>query len=291
MRPRRHILLLAALWVALGVSACAKDPALGAAATRPADDVLRLIYNRMLQFDTPGAHGVAVRALERGDLAERDRLRIEFAKAVALENYQPKSDTVVAEAQALFQSIAKRSPELAPAALIHVARSYEVQISKPDPTEARRVYEDILRTYPDSPQTAEATLRLGVNLIWSWDAPSRRRGRERLEAFVREHPKHDLAVSMHLALADSAIARQAYEDGLDHLIAAFDGGILPHKRRTQAVYQIGNIAYLKLKRLDVAEKYYAIAVKDYWNWGGAYEARQNLEAIRKQRAARAAGGS
>lgn len=269
----------------LGASACSQDPNLKLAETQPVNAVLELIYGQLLQLEPVGGRRIAERALRRADLSIEDQSRLEFALAVTFENYQPKSDGMIQAAQELFRKVAERSPELAPKAILHIARSYEVHLSKPEPESAVVQYKILLEKYPESEVAAEATLRLGQNLLWRSNEAQRRRGREVLDAFLAAHPGHELAVAMHLALADAAVCREQYDDAVEHLIAAYEGGILPYKRRWQALYQIGNIAYLRLNRMDIAEKYYTIAVRDYWNTSSAFEAKKRIEEIRAKRAA------
>jgi len=287
-RMRPHKGLIAALAVAALAVGCAEDPKMQLVRTGPADEVLRLVYDYLLKFNPTGAYDLAREALKRTDFSDADRLRIEYASAIALENYKPKKDKNIEKAREIFLDIAARSPELAPKALLHVARAYEVHLNEPEPDKAKKTYEKIIADFPDTPSAYEATLRLGVNLLWRSDGRSRKEGGKILEAFIAAHPRHPIAVPMHLALADAAITREQFKRAVDHLVAAYEKGIIPFRRRMRAVYQIGNIAYLKLKDFKLAEKYYAIGVEQYRNWVGSYEAAERLEKIRRGKRPKAA---
>lgn len=272
---------LAALALAAFLAGCAEDPKMQIVRTGSADEVLRIVYDYVLKYNPTGAYDLTREALKRKDFSDADRLRLEYASAVTLENYKPKKDKNIEKAKAVFLDVAQKSPELAPRALLHVARACEVHLSEPRPDEAKKTYEKIIADFPGTPSAHEATLRLGVNLLWRSDERSRGEGEELLEGFIAAHPKESIAVPMHLALADAAVTREQFERAVEHLIAAYEKGIIPYRRRMRAVYQIGNIAYLKLKNFKLAEKYYAIGTQKYWNWVGCYEARQRLEEIRR----------
>jgi len=282
-----------ALWIMVVVlafvSGCSEAPNIAMARTAPVSEVLEMIYNRVLQFDPTNGYNLAQAALAREDLSGDDRVLLEFAGALTLENYKPKKDRNVNKAAEIFESIAKKSPELAPRALLHIARGNEVHLNKPRPDKAAKYYQRIIAEYPKSDAAKEAALRLGVNLIWRKDKESREKGRKLLEDYIKANPKHDITVSMHLVLADTAIARENYKAAVKNLIAAHDKGIIPYRRRMRAVYQIGNIAYLKLSDYDLAEKYYKIGVEKYWNWVGNFEAKERLAIIAAKKKAMPVG--
>jgi len=291
MKRLRQIALLA-VWVTLGaaLAGCGDDPLLRKADTLPVDDVLRLIYEHVLQFDAVNGYAIAERALQRPNLTEDERDRLTFAKAFTLINYQPKSDDNVIAGQAVLVELAENVPALAPKAMFQVARAYEIHLRTPQMAKARELYRQILADYPDSTVAAEATWRLGANLIWRSDKRMQLEGQKVLEDFIAKHPNHELASSMHLVLGDAAVTREKFRYAVDQYIAAYEKGIAPHKRRLRAVYQIANIAYQRLDDIELAEKYYTIAVEKYWNWGGAFEAKEALKEIREKRG-KAGGGA
>ena len=155
---------------------------------------------------------------------------------------------------------------------------------------------ELARDFPESREADEATIYLAESLLRPRPAPGAtggfklasdslaRRGARVLEERIEAYPANGLAAAMHMMLGDYYMSAGQMRKAVDHLIAAEEEGISVIKTRSIVLWQVARIAEKELRDYELAERYYALYVKEFGRTALYYRALTSLERVRALRA-------
>jgi tetratricopeptide (TPR) repeat protein len=157
--------------------------------------------------------------------------------------------------------------------------------------EARRNLAELLGSFPDSREAAEAAIHLahshtqpypkadkGVFVVPT-DA-TEQAGRRALADWLAAQPENELASTHHMLLGQMLVAERNYEEGVKELIRAHESGLISLQTRAAVVLHIATLAHKKLGDYDMAEKYYELFVREFPRSFYHYQAKERLDQVR-----------
>ncbi|MFO7956180.1 MAG: tetratricopeptide repeat protein [Candidatus Brocadiia bacterium] len=168
-----------------------------------------------------------------------------------------------------------------------------VALDRGQSEQARAHLEELIRDHPERREAGEAALYLAgsyfrptpdESVVGEYilaDSSAVQRGLEVLEGRLNAYPDNPLASVMHMMLAEQYVEVSDYARAVEHLEAALDKGIASETNRGSVTWQIARIAERELSDYELAEKYYAIYVRDFRRTQQYYRASQSLERVRQ----------
>ena len=189
-----------------------------------------------------------------------------------------------ARAREVFAEISRRFPShpLAAWADLAIARIPELDVLRPDPSTAAKLYLGVMERYPASPAAGEAALHRVLALASLGEIENTRKAVLELEAWWLNHPHPSLAGAYEATLG--RLWRFPLNDprrAVEHLRRALDLGPASLTQRQTICWTIARLAEEGLHDTALATTYYTRFVKDFprhQNAFGAIHALQRLGA-------------
>jgi tetratricopeptide (TPR) repeat protein len=273
-----------ALGVALLLGGCAPRPQAGAEA---AEARVRRAAASLAIFDFPRALEEFDRALERAEPGSDWWEQARYGRAVALWHRTPGTSDAVAEAERVFQQLAREAeaPSLRLRSLRNLGRMAELHDFPGDAIDlstARRYYEEVIRIAPDSSEADEVAVRLAGTYFHEFEDRERvAAGVRLLMEWVERRPQNPSAGAMWLLIGD--LEREVL-NRTPAALAAYqkaDAAGLPDRTGAAAVYwRIAQVAE-SVQRADVAREYYRRIILEFPVTGRTWEARRALARLEK----------
>lgn len=250
-----------------------KDPSVAIAAGA----VLCSSYN----FDRAAIHFAAARAGSAP--GSEPWLKATFGLAVARQQEVPIELSRVAEATALFTEIVDQggTSPVAAQACLNLGRIAELQDTSADTVDlptARRWYQKIIDTWPDSAIAGEATLRLGVTWIQTLERQDVMTGIALCEARAAR-PGETWAGALWKQAGDAWwINLGDRKNAIRSLSRCIEAGHPDPSRAYQTVWRAAKLAEEDGDR-ETALKFYRRIIERHPNSGMAWDAQQRMVAL------------
>jgi tetratricopeptide (TPR) repeat protein len=207
-----------------------------------------------------------------------------FALAVLWQIRQPSGN--VEKAKILLKQIISEYADTsaAPWAYLAIARIADTPEYEKDRDlkEARRLYEETIRLFPNHPASDEAVLRLGFTYLEKiGDDASQNQGADILEKWIAAHPKSYLAPAMLILLGDRYERKADWRRAVDWWTRADEAGVPGLADRATLYYKLGQVCEKRLKDYPLAVKWYEKLVYDIKRDGKFFVSKLAAERCRK----------
>ncbi|HWL51638.1 MAG TPA: tetratricopeptide repeat protein [Chthoniobacteraceae bacterium] len=259
--------LLFFLWIGVGgATAGPLDPAWR--------DASNLLFNQ--------AHQQFQRAAKKEGAAERERM---LGHGITLLNLQPRTQSNLEEARALFQRLMAQAPESGEArfAAFYLARLYELYDHPAQPDQARRLYRQLLEDHPgDLLAERSASCLVLLDLYETISDEERTRRFHALESWASRlrtpTGRRDFSLNMGYACLDFPAIEASRARAIHYLLAAEKEGITQHQMEARTWIAIGELARLE-GRKELAREYYQKFLTKYRRDNRHYTLQKRLETL------------
>ncbi|MCC6415206.1 MAG: hypothetical protein IT582_04795 [Opitutaceae bacterium] len=236
---------------------------------------------------TPGAAWAEIldskpkRVLKAADGADAPR-ESRLAEGAAWMSLQPSTDENLAQAGRIFAELAKGDDEIAAQAGYLQARLWQLHHLQPDYERAAQLYEALAEKQPASHWAQLGLVKLGMLKLYALPGVEDRIAAA--EAVLARLAEPERQRDLHLQIGQAGVILKApLERILPHLVAADKIGGVSGTAKEDLVVQIGELA-MRAGQPDLAGEYFERYLRDYPDNLRAYEVRERLTEVKKQRA-------
>ncbi len=222
-------------------------------------------------------------------LADQNDRGAQLARAAAMLDDQPVTDTGLREAEALLVAVAGGTDELAAQATYLQTRLYQMHFAQPDFPKAAELLRALAARLPQSHWAQLGLVKLGLLQLYALPEPSGPAARLAVtEALLARITEKSLQRDLHLQLGLAGVFwKQPLAGVLEHLLAADRIGGVAGQASEDLIAQIAELSFRDGQDAQ-ARQYYERYLREYPTSGRCFTVRVRLQML-DERAAAAKG--